>query len=203
MGHGYHSRSPEEFKKYMAELNSAPKTKTWRNILIFIDILLLLLVLYMASKKMNPSSGISVKSSSKISISPGFQIYLVKSSVPPPGTVAYFLFLANSTREEVHYGRDKVLKLVVKSETGKECLYKEFQLDDKKVNPGMSESFSFFFEKIPEKDLDEECQSVYRKPAFPRTLDTFLKKKYRIDTVLLIEDKNGDKKELVLTDDNW
>jgi len=202
MGQGYHSRSPEEFRKYLADLNSSPKTKSWRNVLIFIDVLLLLLVLYMASKKLNPSVGMSLKSSPKLNIG-GLQIYITKSNNPPPDSIAYFLFVANKSSKEQNFGRDILLKLSTRTETGKECLYKEFQLVDKKINPGISESFSFFFEKIPESELDEECKNVYKKPAFPRTLDTFLKKKYRVDTVVYFEDKNGDKKELVLSDDNW
>lgn len=202
MGHGYHSRSPEEFKKYLSELNTPSKAKSWRNILIIIDILLLLLVLYMASKKLNPAVGVSFKTSPKVSIGE-LQLYITKSNTPPPDSVSYFLFVANKSTHPEDFGKDILLKVSTRTETGKECLYKEFQLVDKRINPGISESFSFFFEKIPENALEEECKSVYKKPPFPRTLDTFLKKKYRVDTVVYFEDKNGDKKELVLIDDNW
>ena len=202
MANGYHSRSPEEFKEYVKSLNKDSKTKSWRNVLIFIDILLLLLVLYMASKKINPSVNINYKSSSRINLN-SLQLYLTKSNISPPDSVGYFLFVANKSNTEKSFGKDLKLGLQVKSETGMECLKKEFLLTEKKINPGISENFSFFFEKIPELDLPDDCKSVYKKPAFPRTIDTIFKKKYRIDTILLIEEKNGDKKELVLTDDNW
>jgi len=158
----------------------------------------------MASKKINPSMDIAQKSSSKIFLEEGtLQAYFSKSINPPPESIGYFLFIANKSQKEITYGKDLSLKFIVRSETGKECLQKDFQLVDKRISPGMSENYSFFFEKILEEALPDDCKSVYRKPPFPRTIDTFLKKKYRIDTILYLESKNGIKKELVLTDDNW
>ncbi len=202
MANGYHSRSPEEFRQYVKSLNKDSKTKTWRNVLIFIDILLLLLVLYMASKKINPSVNLNYKSSNRI-INNEMQIYASKSSNSPPDSVGYFLFVANKSSVEKTFGRDLKIILSVQSETGTICHKKEFILTEKRINPGISENFSFFFEKIPELELAEDCKSVYKKPAFPRTIDTIFKKKYRIDTHLFLEEKDGERKELVFTDDNW
>jgi len=202
MANGYHSRSPEEFREYVKSLNKDSRTKSWRNVLIFIDILLLLLVLYMASKKINPSVNINYKSSSRITVN-SLQLNFTKSNTAPLDSVGYFLFVSNKSKTEKLFGRDLKISLQVKSETGKECFTKNFLFTEKKINPGISENFSFFFEKIPELDLPDECKSVYKKPAFPRTIDTIFKKKYRIDTILFIEERNGEKKELVLTDDNW
>jgi hypothetical protein len=85
----------------------------------------------------------------------------------------------------------------------KNAFKKKFSFLKRIISPGISENYSFFFEKIPEKELSEECKSVYKKPPFPRTIDTFFKKKYRVDTFMYIIDNNGEKKELVLIDDSW
>ncbi len=202
MASGYHSRSPEEFRKYLKELNAPNKTRNWRNILLIIDLFLLLLVFYMVSKKLNPSLEVPNKTSSKIVLS-DLQIYIAKSITPLPSSVSYFLFAANQSNQPIQFGRNTKLNLVVRSESHQECLKKDFVLSEKNIQPGMSENYAFFFEKIPENELSEDCKSVYKKPPFPRTIDTFFKKKYRIDTFFYITEANGEKKELVLIDDNW
>jgi hypothetical protein len=202
MAGGYHSRSPEEFRKYLSDLNSPSKTKNWRNVLLLVDLFLLLLVFYMVSKKLNPSLEITSKTSNKITIE-NLQLYAAKSSAHPPDTIGYFLFVANPTGKPVSFGKDRKLTIEVKTENNAKCLQKEVQLSEKNISPGISENYSFFFEKIPENELSEECKSVYKKPPFPRTIDTFFKKKYRVDTFMYIIENNGEKKELVLIDDNW
>jgi hypothetical protein len=202
MASGYHSRSPEEFRRYLKELNAPNKTRNWRNILLIIDLFLLLLVFYMVSKKLNPSLEVPSKTSSKIVLSE-LQIYIAKSNTPLPSSVSYFLFAANQSNQPIVFGNNTKLALIVRSESAQECLKKEFQLTEKNIHPGMSENYAFFFEKIPENELLEDCKSVYKKPPFPRTIDTFFKKKYRIDTFFYITEANGEKKELVLIDDNW
>ncbi len=54
MSGGYHSRSPEEFRDYLDKIKADKGKRNVKNFIIFVDIILLLVVFYMASRFMNP-----------------------------------------------------------------------------------------------------------------------------------------------------
>lgn len=54
MAKGYHSRSPEEFKEYLKNLQNSKRKKNWKQIVIFIDIILLMLIFYFVYQNINP-----------------------------------------------------------------------------------------------------------------------------------------------------
>jgi hypothetical protein len=201
MSKGFYSRSPEEFRKYLEGINGNTKTKNWRNAIIFLDILLLMLVLYMAAKAMNPGLDIAMKPSERIIIN-NTEVFFARSETQSTDQISYFLFTKNLDKVEKKFGA-YTANLQFISETGLICHRVDFKLDEKKLISGGREFYNLSFTRIKKDELPSECKNLYRTPAFPRSVyNLSFGKKYKVDALLEIT-TDSDKKQIRLTETSW
>ncbi|MCB1142865.1 MAG: hypothetical protein H7A24_15180 [Leptospiraceae bacterium] len=202
MSSQYHSRSPEEFRKYVQDLHRPKKKKSWRNALLFIDLLLLMFVLYLASKAMNPTSEINQKISNKIRLN-SLEMYYTASKTSTENEMVYFLFLKNTSSEAIDFGKNLKASYQIISEKNKICFEKELTTGSIKIGPNQLENMILSFPKVPESSLEDECKNIYRTPAFPKTIYNIRKKKYRMDSHIYLDIPGEGRKDLYITDDRW
>lgn len=100
MAKGYHSRSPEEFREYLKQINDKHKKTRWRQIVLFIDLILVVLIFYIGFKALNPGNFQNSTKSDKQVID-GFPTYLSISREEDPIYQGYFLFIENNTQNEI------------------------------------------------------------------------------------------------------
>ncbi|MEM7184953.1 MAG: hypothetical protein AAF518_28930, partial [Spirochaetota bacterium] len=106
MARGYHSRSPEEFREFLDSLNQQNKKKTWRNIVIFLDIIILCVVFAIAVKFLNPGR---VSNRSNKVRSANVQMYMTRSSQAiGKQQVSYFLMVENLSSQDLIFAKDGV-----------------------------------------------------------------------------------------------
>jgi hypothetical protein len=198
----YHSRSPDEFKKYIEGLSATPKKRNWRNIIYFVDILLLMFVFYMVSKLLNPAMDIQLRASTRLNLN-GLEFYFAKSNTIEKDLSNYFFFIKNTEDKEREFKGAKGLYVLI-NELGEECFQREISFHTKLVPPTQLQSIPFSIPKISKDRFSKNCKSIYRKPPFPRTVDTVFdfSEKYRIDAYLKLE-INEEKIEFILTDEIW
>jgi hypothetical protein len=198
----YHSRSPEEFRRYLDNLSQSSKTRSWKNLIYFIDLALLIFIFYMVSKIINPAIDIQLKSSTKANIDK-LEIYFAKSNIIDKDLSNYFLFIKNNENKIFEFKETKAIFYLL-NEMGEECLKKEINFFKKNIPPNSLESISFSIPKVKKENLPKNCKGIYKKPPFPKTIDTIFDfdQKYRIDSYLKLK-VNESKVELILTDENW
>ncbi|ABZ93980.1 Hypothetical protein LBF_1467 [Leptospira biflexa serovar Patoc strain 'Patoc 1 (Ames)'] len=97
MGKGYHSRSPEEFRDYLKQIGDKHKRTRWRQIVLFIDLVLVILIFYIGFKALNPGNFQNPTQSDK-QIVDGYPTYLSVSREEDPTYQGYFLFIENQTK---------------------------------------------------------------------------------------------------------
>ncbi len=197
----YYSRNPEEFQKYLTNLKADNKKKNWRNLIYFIDLALLMLVFFMISKLINPALDVNLKSSTKEQVN-GLEIYFTKSNQTEKDIVTYFLFLKNLTSNSTNFP-EVTAEFTIQNELGNLCYKKELTFSQKMISPNVIDFISFVIPKISRENLSPECKSLYKKPPFPKTIDTIFdfSKKYRFDSYLKLQGEIN--KELIMTDDYW
>lgn len=204
MSKGYHSRSPEEFRDYLDKIKADKGKRNVKNLIIFVDIVLLLVVFYMASSFMNPGGDVQVKKSDKVSRE-GLEMYVAKSNQKDKDIARYYLFINNPTGETKKFGTFLNGQIEYISETKEICLQKPFTLEEKQILPYTRESFPLQVLKISKDVLNPDCKNLYKTPAFPRTVYTIFDdtKKNRIDFVLKLKGDGGKEIEFILPDDSW
>jgi hypothetical protein len=200
--HKYHSRSPEEFKNYFQNLHKNPKKKKWRNLLLFIDILLLMFVFYLVSKAINPASEITQKLSNRMNYN-DLELYYTKSKTSNQNEVLYFLFIKNNSNNTIKFGDNAIVKYSMISENNEICFNKEIKLGSTNISPNNLQSITLSFPKLAENQLSDDCKNIYKTPAFPRTIYNINKKKNRMDSHLMIDFPDGISLDLYITDDSW
>lgn len=197
----YYSRTPEEFRKYLETLRTSDKKRNWRNLIYIIDLALLMLVFYMVSKLLNPALNVNLKSSNKEKISE-IEIYFAKTNQTEKDQVTYFLFLKNLGSSSFNFPETQA-EFLIFNEVGDLCYKRNLEFPPKTIAPNVIDSISFVIPKVSRENLKEECKSLYKKPSFPKTIDTVFdfSKKYRFDSYLKLG--GSFKKELILIDDYW
>ncbi|MDX1957444.1 MAG: hypothetical protein SFU98_02670 [Leptospiraceae bacterium] len=199
MSKGYHSRSPDEFKKYLQELSGGDKKKNWKQFILFLDVLLLLFVFYLASKALNPGSDIKFQPSERVMIE-DVEYYFVRSESMLKDELTYFLFTTTKKEKKLP---DRKASLSFVTESGLVCYGIEFTLAEKKIQPNLREYYPINFNRMKKDSLVEECSGIYKTPSFPRSFNTLFKpKSKRIDAVLKIFLEKETKK-IILKDANW
>ena len=97
MGSGYHSRSPEELKRYLESLNLKSKKKPLMQYVIVANIIGIVFVLFVIFQDQSLTS--SFKPSNKIQVAES-EAYFTKSNESSPDSINYFLFVKNSATVE-------------------------------------------------------------------------------------------------------
>jgi hypothetical protein len=175
MGEGYHSRSPEEFRKYLESLNPKTRKKNWIQIMILLDIIILLFVFYMISKKITPDMEISFKPSNKIEYA-GLEAYILRSNDSEKDSFSYFMFVKNETDSEILFpSKDSKIIFYIQNNLSEECFQKDIIFPEKKIKPKQKE---FFTIQVDHKDVKqtENCKPFYEKVE-NRSLKHLLAKK--------------------------
>lgn len=197
----YYSRTPEEFRKYLDSLKKSDKKRNWRNLIYFIDLALLMFVFFMISKLLNPALDINMKSSTKEKLL-NTEIYFAKTNQSEKDVATYFLFFKNSGSSSFNF-LETPAEFWISNELGELCYRKSLNLPPKNISPNSIESIIFTIPKISKENLNENCKSLYKKPPFPKTIDTIFdfSKKYRFDSYLKLYGEI--QRELILIDDYW
>lgn len=204
MAGGFHSRSPEELREYLSKLHSGGGKKNARNFIVFLDIILLLVVFYMASRLMNPGGEVQLKKSEKVEWG-GLELYLTRSNQKDSDIATYYIFYNNTSQEIKKFQNIEKGNLEYISETRTVCLQKPFTLEKKEVPAYSRESSTIQVLKIAKESLHEDCRNIYKTPSFPRTVYTLFDKtkKYRIDLVVKLSTTEGKELEFIIPDESW
>lgn len=197
----YYSRTPQEFQKYLSSLRTDSKKRNWKNLIYFVDLALLMFVFFMISKLLNPALDVNLKTSTKERVN-NLEIYFAKSNQTDKDIATYFLFFKNLSSNSINLS-ELTAEFTILNELGNLCYKKELMFSQKSIAPNVIEHTQFSIPKISKENLSEECKSLYKKPPFPKTLDTILdfSKKYRFDSYLKL--KGEINRELIMTDDYW
>ena len=162
MGEGYHSRSPEEFRKYLESLNPKTRKKNWIQIMILLDIIILLFVFYMISKKITPDMEINFKPSNKIEYD-GLESYIVRSNDSEKDSISYFMVVNNKKDSEIIFPlKDSKIIFYIQNNLSEECYQKEINLPEKKIIPKQKEFYTIQINYKEIKDT-ESCKPYYEK----------------------------------------
>lgn len=96
MGKGFHSRSPEEFREYLDSLQKNQKKTFWKQLIIFVDIVLLLLIFFFVYQYIQPGS---FSQSQKITVDnfQGLKLGLSASQIGSYNGAFLFLVLDNQS----------------------------------------------------------------------------------------------------------
>ncbi|MCX7999657.1 MAG: hypothetical protein N3A69_12020, partial [Leptospiraceae bacterium] len=197
----YYSRTPEEFRKYLDSLRKSDSKRNWRNLIYFIDLALLMFVFFMISKLLNPALDVNLKSSTKEKISSS-EIYFAKTNLHEKDIATYYLFIKNLGTSHFYFPETSA-EFWIANELGEICYKKNLNFPSKDIPPNTIDSIAFKVPKISKDNLKENCKSLYKKPPFPKTIDTIFdfSKKYRFDSYLRLEGQL--QRELILSDDYW
>ncbi|HMY65712.1 MAG TPA: hypothetical protein PL163_03625, partial [Leptospiraceae bacterium] len=162
------------------------RKKNWRNILIFLDLLLLMFVFYLVSKKFSSVSEYRKSSEKKIFESTEWQ--LTRSNTEISEQLGYFLFAKNLSSTPIVPDRLKAV-LTLKSETGLICKTETFVLPKQKILPNERAYYSLEFHAGKHSEYPAECSGLFRHPPFPKTVyNAFdFSKKYRVDMILQLK----------------
>ena len=162
MKNGYHSRTPEEFKKYMREKNPESKKRLWIQIFILADILILFLVFFLVTSRLT-DPGASVKTSKKTTRD-RLVFYMTGREGTEPDTTGYFLFVENKGRERIMFPPQKttaLFKLTSNNEIF--CGSQEITLNPRPVEAADTAVFPFRIDKKIINGLPDECGNIYYK----------------------------------------
>ncbi len=96
MAKGYHSKSPEEFKEYIRNLNQTNKKKNWKQLIIFLDIILLMLIFYFVYQNVNPGV-MNIASTSNSVQWKSLKLSLSASQVHSPSQAMLYLLVQNTS----------------------------------------------------------------------------------------------------------
>jgi hypothetical protein len=128
MAKGYHSRSPEEFKEYLQNLQNTKRKKNWKQILIFIDIILLMLIFYFVYQNINPGIMNSSGSSGKVTWNQA-SLSLTASQYNSSANILTYLLVENSTNSSFEFPEPGLhYAYYWKSEKRETCKYSKYDI---------------------------------------------------------------------------
>lgn len=189
MAKGYHSRSPEELKKYLESLNQKSKKRNWIQIFIFIDILIILFAFYHVAKNFSPDFEKPFQPSNKI-ISGSNEMYFLKSNESTETVFSYFVFVKNLSEEEKKFPTQKEkIFFSITNQSSENCLSKEIDFKTKKISAKQKEFFSFEINESEIKEI-EECKNFFKKQEYRGFGNFFNKKKSNYFTELNLIEEN-------------
>ncbi|MGV3666600.1 MAG: hypothetical protein ACO1NV_10735 [Leptospira bouyouniensis] len=177
MGKGYHSRSPEEFRDYLKQIGDKHKKTRWRQIVLFIDLILVILIFYIGFKALNPGNFQNPTQSEK-QIVDGFPTYLSLSREEDEKFQGYFLFIENNTKNQIQIPNPKwKSEFRIKTKQGVLCFQEEI-FWEKRIIPANANGFLYHsVSKDKWKSLVADC----RKEIFDEEASIFRSKFRSLD----------------------
>ncbi|TGK31067.1 hypothetical protein EHQ12_03215 [Leptospira gomenensis] len=162
MGGGYHSRSPEEFRKFLDESRKKSSGGKFSRIrLIFIlNLVLVVLVIGMVARAMNPSSFGVQATSPKIKLD-SIVFYVKSAREGKSGFPAFFLFMKNENEsKELRFPNGEwKFKLALNSPEGIECISDEWIVPERNLFPGKIEFARFRWSDETVSKLPPDCRT--------------------------------------------
>ncbi|EOQ95995.1 hypothetical protein LEP1GSC195_1752 [Leptospira wolbachii serovar Codice str. CDC] len=177
MGKGYHSRSPEEFRDYLKQIGDKNKKTRWRQIVLLIDLVLVVLIFYIGFRALNPGSFQNRTQSDK-QIVDGYPTYLSLSREEDDQFQGYFLFIENNTKAEIHVPNPGwKSEFRIQTRNGILCFQEEIQWENRTIP---AEANGFLYHSVAKKkwkDLVTDC----RKEIFDEEASIFRSKFRSLD----------------------
>jgi hypothetical protein len=96
MAKGFHSRSPNEFKDYLDGLKKDQKKVFWKQLIIFVDIILIMLIFYVVYQFINPGS-INLGQKSVVENYQGMRMSLSASQIDQSDGALLYLVVDNKS----------------------------------------------------------------------------------------------------------
>jgi len=156
---GYHSKSPDEFREYLKSLEKNKSKLKWRQIVLLLDVVLLIFVVYLVFRELNPGSFQDPTMSTKQTVD-GHSAYLSLSREPDTSFQGYFLFLENHTDNEILFPKTNwKSEFRILTKEGILCYTEDINWETKKI-PKFSKGFlyhSVSLEKL--KRLPNDCRT--------------------------------------------
>lgn len=177
MGKGYHSRSPEEFREYLKQIGDKNKKTRWRQIVILIDLVLVILIFYIGFRALNPGSFQNRTQSDK-QIVDGYPTYLSLSREEDDLYQGYFLFIENNTKTEIQVPNPRwKSEFRILTKQGLLCFQETIQWEPRTI-PSQANGFLYHsVSKKKWKDLVVDC----RKEIFDEEASIFRSKFRSLD----------------------
>ncbi|PJZ45830.1 hypothetical protein [Leptospira brenneri] len=174
MGKGYHSRSPEEFRDYLKQIGDKNKKIRWRQIVILIDLVLVILIFYIGFRALNPGSFQNRTQSDK-QIVDGYPVYLSLSREEDEKFQGYFLFIENNTKTEAKFPNPNwTSEFRIQTKQGLLCFQEKIEWETRTI-PGRANGFLYHsVSKQKWKELVPDC----RKEIFDEEA-SFFRSKFR------------------------
>ncbi|MDI7189844.1 hypothetical protein [Leptospira santarosai] len=157
MGGGYHSRSPEEFKKFLEESRKQSGGGKFSRVrLIFIlNLVLVVLVIGMVARTMNPSSFGMQATSQKIKLD---SIVFYAKSARENDFPTFFLFFKNESKQLRFPNGEWRFKVSLNARDGLECISDEWIVPERNLFPGKIEFSRFRWNDEIVSKLPPDCR---------------------------------------------
>jgi hypothetical protein len=164
MSHKYYSRSPQELKDYLENLNQKNKKKSWFQIIIFLDIVILLIAFFAVSSKL--STGTGMKVSTKL-MENGIESYFAKSGDRDGEDIIYFLFITNKGKDSIKFPpENSSFEYNLFGENGLVCNKSGFEFSEKEIKTGTTEFYTFKIPRFKKEKFPEACELNSGKGLF-------------------------------------
>ncbi|MCC5815838.1 MAG: hypothetical protein JJT78_13880 [Leptospira sp.] len=98
MAKGYHSRSPEEFQEYLESIKRKPRSAFWKQFIIFVDIIIIMVIFYLVYQFINPGS-MNLSQKSIVEDFQGLRLSLSASQISANDGAVLYLVLDNKTKQ--------------------------------------------------------------------------------------------------------
>lgn len=96
MSKGFHSRSPNEFRDYLDTLKKNQKKVFWKQLIVFIDIILIMLIFYVVYQFINPGS-MNLGQKSVVENYQGMRLSLTASQIDQYDGALLYLVIDNKS----------------------------------------------------------------------------------------------------------
>ncbi|EMY79769.1 hypothetical protein LEP1GSC060_0896 [Leptospira weilii serovar Ranarum str. ICFT] len=161
MGGGYHSRSPEEFRKFLEESRKHSGGGRFSRVrLVFIlNLVLVVLVIGMVARTLNPGAFTIQSSSSKLKME-STTLYVKSSREGKDGFPTFFLFMKNeNSSAEIRFPDPTWnFRILLSGKDGLNCLDKTWEIPERTLHPGKIEFERFRLKDEAIDSLPPDCK---------------------------------------------
>ncbi|EMJ94195.1 hypothetical protein [Leptospira alstonii] len=161
MGGGYHSRSPEEFRKFLEESRKQSGGGRFSRVrLVFIlNLVLVVLVIGMVARTLNPGA-FTIQSSSPKSKMESTTLYVKSSREGKDGFPTFFLFMKNENDSAEIRFPDPTwnFRILLSGKEGLNCLDTVWEVPERTLHPGKIEFDRFRLKDEAIDSLPPDCK---------------------------------------------
>lgn len=212
MSGGYHSRSPDEFREYVAKLNKPPRKKTWVQFIILADIVILLFLFLFYLNNLNKTGSKELLLKSNKVTKDNLNFHFSRGEDFKNGFSQYFLFVQNTgnlkTGDYLFPTPNTLIEFKLVANASLICGKVDITLHPKAIKPDSTEFFSFTMPKSLIEGAPEICRNIYGSlpsRGLGNFFNIFNNKENKISSILTIYNKKNSAKilELIIEEDLW